>query len=94
MARVCRPGSGKAVLLTQDKKCFAKVAMLMLQITHIWVYILMKVSKEVEISTGERPKKSTVPQVLSCFELSNNSCQMMLLHHISLNLDPDLACLP
>ncbi|KAM4740908.1 tRNA (guanine(6)-N(2))-methyltransferase THUMP3 isoform 1-T2 [Anableps anableps] len=24
MARVCRPGSGKAVLLTQDKKCFAK----------------------------------------------------------------------
>lgn len=56
MARVCRPGSGKAVLLTQDKKCFAKVAMLMLQITHIWVYILMKVSKEVEISTGERQK--------------------------------------
>lgn len=57
MARVCRPGSGKAVLLTQDKKCFAKVAMLMLQIMHIWVYILMKVSKEVEISTGERQKK-------------------------------------
>lgn len=25
MARVCRPGSGKAVLLTQDKKCFSKV---------------------------------------------------------------------
>ncbi|XP_028262467.1 tRNA (guanine(6)-N(2))-methyltransferase THUMP3 [Parambassis ranga] len=24
MARVCRPGSGKAVLLTQDKKCFSK----------------------------------------------------------------------
>uniref|UniRef100_A0A3Q1HJI2 THUMP domain-containing protein n=1 Tax=Anabas testudineus TaxID=64144 RepID=A0A3Q1HJI2_ANATE len=24
MARVCRPGTGKAVLLTQDKKCFAK----------------------------------------------------------------------
>ncbi|KAF7661710.1 hypothetical protein LDENG_00255530 [Lucifuga dentata] len=24
MARVCRPGSGKAVLLTQDKKCFTK----------------------------------------------------------------------
>ncbi|KAM4588123.1 tRNA (guanine(6)-N(2))-methyltransferase THUMP3 isoform 1-T3 [Odontesthes bonariensis] len=24
MARVCRPGSGKAVILTQDKKCFAK----------------------------------------------------------------------
>ncbi|KAM7402070.1 hypothetical protein PAMP_017340 [Pampus punctatissimus] len=24
MARVCRPGSGKAVLLTQDKKCFGK----------------------------------------------------------------------
>ncbi|KAM6980742.1 tRNA (guanine(6)-N(2))-methyltransferase THUMP3 [Aplochiton taeniatus] len=24
MARVCRPGSGKAALLTQDKKCFAK----------------------------------------------------------------------
>ncbi|KAK5603950.1 THUMP domain-containing protein 3 [Crenichthys baileyi] len=24
MARVCRPDSGKAVLLTQDKKCFAK----------------------------------------------------------------------
>lgn len=24
MARVCRPGSGTAVLLTQDKKCFAK----------------------------------------------------------------------
>lgn len=24
MARVCTPGSGKAVLLTQDKKCFAK----------------------------------------------------------------------
>ncbi|XP_015202558.2 tRNA (guanine(6)-N2)-methyltransferase THUMP3 [Lepisosteus oculatus] len=24
MGRVCRPGSGKAVLLTQDKKCFAK----------------------------------------------------------------------
>ncbi|XP_056130872.1 THUMP domain-containing protein 3 isoform X2 [Lampris incognitus] len=24
MARVCKPGSGKAVLLTQDKKCFAK----------------------------------------------------------------------
>ncbi|XP_070693488.1 tRNA (guanine(6)-N2)-methyltransferase THUMP3 [Pempheris klunzingeri] len=24
MARVCAPGSGKAVLLTQDKKCFAK----------------------------------------------------------------------
>uniref|UniRef100_A0A3P8PSC1 Ribosomal RNA large subunit methyltransferase K/L-like methyltransferase domain-containing protein n=1 Tax=Astatotilapia calliptera TaxID=8154 RepID=A0A3P8PSC1_ASTCA len=57
MARVCRPGSGKAVLLTQDKKCFAKVAMLMLQIMHIWVYILMKVSKEVEISTGRRQKK-------------------------------------
>lgn len=93
MARVCRPGSGKAVLLTQDKKCFAKVAMLMLQIMHIWVYILMKVSKEVEISTGERQKKSTVPQVLSCFELSSNSCQMMFPHHISLNLDADLGCL-
>lgn len=26
MARVCRPGSGKAVLLTQDKKCFSKVS--------------------------------------------------------------------
>ncbi|XP_077581853.1 tRNA (guanine(6)-N(2))-methyltransferase THUMP3 [Stigmatopora nigra] len=25
MARVCRPASGKAVLLTQDKKCFSKV---------------------------------------------------------------------
>ncbi|XP_047439489.1 THUMP domain-containing protein 3 [Mugil cephalus] len=25
MARVCRPDSGRAVLLTQDKKCFAKV---------------------------------------------------------------------
>ncbi|XP_028821086.1 THUMP domain-containing protein 3-like isoform X1 [Denticeps clupeoides] len=25
MARVCRPATGKAVLLTQDKKCFAKV---------------------------------------------------------------------
>ena len=25
MARVCRPGTGKAVLLTQDKKCFQKV---------------------------------------------------------------------
>ncbi|XP_060925542.1 THUMP domain-containing protein 3 [Limanda limanda] len=24
MARVCRPGTGKAVLLTQDKKCFSK----------------------------------------------------------------------
>ncbi|XP_015243832.1 PREDICTED: THUMP domain-containing protein 3 isoform X2 [Cyprinodon variegatus] len=24
MARVCRPGSGKAVILTQDKKCFTK----------------------------------------------------------------------
>ncbi|KAM9859742.1 tRNA (guanine(6)-N(2))-methyltransferase THUMP3 [Aulostomus maculatus] len=24
MARVCRPGSGKAVVLTQDKKCFSK----------------------------------------------------------------------
>ncbi|MBN3311093.1 tRNA (guanine(6)-N(2))-methyltransferase THUMP3 [Amia ocellicauda] len=24
MGRVCRPGTGKAVLLTQDKKCFAK----------------------------------------------------------------------
>ncbi|XP_029007619.1 THUMP domain-containing protein 3 [Betta splendens] len=24
MARVCRPGSGKAILLTQDKKCFSK----------------------------------------------------------------------
>ncbi|XP_046705375.1 THUMP domain-containing protein 3 [Silurus meridionalis] len=24
MARVCRPGTGQAVLLTQDKKCFAK----------------------------------------------------------------------
>ncbi|XP_062328850.1 THUMP domain-containing protein 3 isoform X2 [Osmerus eperlanus] len=24
MARVCRPGTGKAALLTQDKKCFAK----------------------------------------------------------------------
>ncbi|XP_030632610.1 tRNA (guanine(6)-N(2))-methyltransferase THUMP3 [Chanos chanos] len=24
MARVCRPGTGKAVLLTQDKKCFTK----------------------------------------------------------------------
>lgn len=25
MARVCRPDTGKAVLLTQNKKCFAKV---------------------------------------------------------------------
>lgn len=25
MARVSRPGSGKAVILTQDKKCFQKV---------------------------------------------------------------------
>lgn len=25
MSRVCRPGTGRAVLLTQDKKCFTKV---------------------------------------------------------------------
>lgn len=31
MARVCRPGSGKAVLLTQDKKCFSKVTVELLQ---------------------------------------------------------------
>lgn len=28
MARVCKPGTGKAVLLTQDKKCFSKVWLL------------------------------------------------------------------
>lgn len=25
MGRICTPGTGRAVLLTQDKKCFAKV---------------------------------------------------------------------
>lgn len=25
MGRICRPRTGKAVLLTQDRKCFAKV---------------------------------------------------------------------
>ncbi len=26
MARVCRPGTGRAVLLTQDKKCMGRVS--------------------------------------------------------------------
>ncbi|XP_051562637.1 THUMP domain-containing protein 3 isoform X1 [Myxocyprinus asiaticus] len=29
MARVCKPGTGKAVLLTQDKKCFSKALLRM-----------------------------------------------------------------
>ncbi|XP_077055177.1 tRNA (guanine(6)-N(2))-methyltransferase THUMP3 [Siphateles boraxobius] len=33
MARVCKPGTGKAVLLTQDKKCFSKA---MLQMGGLW----------------------------------------------------------
>lgn len=37
MARVCRPASGKAVLLTQDKKCFSKVFSLSWRvITLVW----------------------------------------------------------
>ncbi|XP_027002920.2 THUMP domain-containing protein 3 isoform X1 [Tachysurus fulvidraco] len=33
MARVCRPGTGRAVLLTQDKKCFTKA---LLQMGGLW----------------------------------------------------------
>ncbi|XP_007522327.1 tRNA (guanine(6)-N2)-methyltransferase THUMP3 isoform X1 [Erinaceus europaeus] len=33
MSRVCRPGTGRAVLLTQDKKCFAKALSGM---GHVW----------------------------------------------------------
>ncbi|KAM5281347.1 tRNA (guanine(6)-N(2))-methyltransferase THUMP3 [Ctenodactylus gundi] len=33
MSRVCRPGTGRAVLLTQDKKCFAKALSGM---AHVW----------------------------------------------------------
>ncbi|KTG46251.1 hypothetical protein cypCar_00003857 [Cyprinus carpio] len=33
MARVCKPGTGKAVLLTQDKKCFLKA---LLQMEGLW----------------------------------------------------------
>ncbi|NWX88022.1 THUM3 protein, partial [Nothoprocta pentlandii] len=33
MGRICRPGTGRAVLLTQDKKCFAKA---LSRMGHIW----------------------------------------------------------
>lgn len=33
MSRVCRPGTGRAVLLTQDKKCFTKALSAM---GHVW----------------------------------------------------------
>ncbi|XP_032822526.2 tRNA (guanine(6)-N(2))-methyltransferase THUMP3 [Petromyzon marinus] len=33
LARVCRPGTGRAALLTQDKKCMSKVLM---QMGHLW----------------------------------------------------------
>ncbi|XP_036594621.1 THUMP domain-containing protein 3 [Trichosurus vulpecula] len=33
MSRVCRPGTGRAVLLTQDRKCFAKA---LSRMGHVW----------------------------------------------------------
>ncbi|XP_006889012.1 PREDICTED: THUMP domain-containing protein 3-like [Elephantulus edwardii] len=33
MSRVCRPGTGRAVLLTQDKKCFTKA---LSEMRHVW----------------------------------------------------------
>ncbi|KAB0400091.1 hypothetical protein E2I00_002477 [Balaenoptera physalus] len=36
MSRVCRPGTGQAVLLTQDKKCFTKVLYALSGMGHLW----------------------------------------------------------
>ncbi|XP_068567788.1 LOW QUALITY PROTEIN: tRNA (guanine(6)-N2)-methyltransferase THUMP3 [Cebidichthys violaceus] len=68
MARVCAPGTGKAVLLTQDKKCFTKAVSRMgglwRRLTTVWVnvgglhagvYLLKRTVGRVWPNSGGRP---------------------------------------
>uniref|UniRef100_G3SVJ8 tRNA (guanine(6)-N(2))-methyltransferase THUMP3 n=2 Tax=Loxodonta africana TaxID=9785 RepID=G3SVJ8_LOXAF len=72
MSRVCRPGTGRAVLLTQDKKCFTKA---LSRMGHVWrkvhtvwvnigglhaaVYLLKRTSQAFVRSSEQDEEKGT-----------------------------------
>ncbi|KAM4652888.1 tRNA (guanine(6)-N(2))-methyltransferase THUMP3 [Discoglossus pictus] len=76
MSRVCRAGTGRAVLLTHDKKCFVKA---LLKVGHLWkkmhtvwvnigglhagVYLLKRTSSKVQESGREAQEEESGPDV-------------------------------
>ncbi|XP_073809169.1 tRNA (guanine(6)-N(2))-methyltransferase THUMP3 isoform X2 [Danio rerio] len=75
MARVCKPGTGKAALLTQDKKCFTKA---LLQMGGLWkklhtvwvnvgglhagVFVLKRTNVIFGISSGDKTEPHTATE--------------------------------